>query len=194
MRMTIERQPAPRYRAAAERPASQRAVHQARLPWPDRRPSAVAQRVLLQLVHNSDRVARTARLQAVAGSPPIQRMPHERAQRVHVTFNTWYHVGAAPVTSGPAAVALTQQRRLTGWAAARNHVVYDFNQRNLAETLYHRLRNDEYHVTATGHLLVQLPDVNYYIVNYDDTWQLSGGQCGILVDPHTMNAYHMVFP
>src|SRR5688572_29183902 len=113
MRMTTERPPAPRYRAAAERPASQRALRQARVPWPDRRPSAVAQRVLQRLVHNSDRVARTARLMAVAGSPaPIQRMPHERAQRVHVTFNTWYHVGTAPVTSGPAAVALTRQRRL----------------------------------------------------------------------------------
>ena len=194
MRIGTEHRPAVQCRAASAFIATRRGVAPTAAPLLDRRPSAVAQRTLQLLINGSERVAGTARLQAIASSrPPIQRMPEATARRVRVSLNTWYHVGAAPVTTPEAAVVLTQQRRATGWAG-RNHVVYDFNQANVEAALYDRLLNDQYQTTPDGQLLVQLPDVNYYVVNANDTVQLGGGQCGMLVNPFTMNAFHMVFP
>lgn len=123
-----------------------------------------------------------------------QRMPEARARAVNVTFNSLYHVGHNPVLTAAAAVALTQARRATGWNAAYNHVVYDFNRANLAELLFQRLLRDEFHTLRNGHYVVQLPEVNYFVVDRYNQCQLDGGQCAMMVDSHNMNAYHMVFP
>jgi len=128
------------------------------------------------------------------GQQCIQRMPEERARQVSVTYNSQFHVGNAPVTSGVDAVNLTQARMNGGWNGEKNHVIYDFNKKNLEEMLFDRLKNDRYFTLPNNHYLVQLPDVNYYIVRRNGTFELSGGQCAMRVDNSNMNAYHMEFP
>lgn len=123
-----------------------------------------------------------------------------QAKNVKATFNTKYHFGTLTngVSSSSEAVTLTQSRiNAGGWNGPRNHVAYDFNVNTLENHIYQALVNGTFHtvsVNGKNHYLIQLPDLNWWVVDRT-TLQASkgGGQCGIFVDPSNWKAYHMLF-
>ncbi|MCP4162119.1 MAG: hypothetical protein GY760_18760 [Deltaproteobacteria bacterium] len=119
-------------------------------------------------------------------------MDEELARKVKITLNSVFHVGNSPVTSKREAIQLTQERRNIGWNGQLNHVIYDFNKRNLEETLFNKLCAEGYEIQGND-FIVQLPSLDCYIVDENNIAIIKEVQCYMKIDRTNMNAYHIEF-
>ena len=125
----------------------------------------------------------------------------ETARGLVITCNTTYHVGVQPIMNKEDALALTIRRKdeNPGWTGAINTVIYYYNLGNILNSLIESLIDGNYHIMDNNaHYLVQLPDLNLFLVNRDavepEDVVLSDSQVVMRIDPTNMKAYHMIFP
>jgi hypothetical protein len=124
----------------------------------------------------------------------IQRLPDDEAKRVVITMNTLYHLGVKPVMSSQEAINLSLQRLETGWVGQFNHVIYDFNEANVLNTLYQNLLDDNF-TDSGSYYLVPIQDINFWVVNLNTrSAKQGGGIPHVRVDKSNMKAYHIDWP